>query len=124
MKTTIQSLPATIHDMLNSRGWDCFISDRLGNDLFLSDPDRAERIRAAAENGADGSTHAEHIDDLRDYVEQIKDEAEREAWNVEDEKEGLSMEQAIETWHRAISEEIDACEAWHEANGSLHEEIG
>lgn len=45
-------LPATLHDLLNAPGFDSFKSDRLSNQLFIDDPDRAERIHAAAENGA------------------------------------------------------------------------
>lgn len=121
MKT---QLPATIRDLLNSRGFDIFRDSKLGNDLFISDPDRAERIHDAAENGANGSTHAEQIEDWREYVEQLKEEAEREAWRADNDEEGESMEKEIEQWHNAISAEIDACETWHERNGSLHEEIG
>lgn len=112
-------LPATIHDMLNSRGWDCFISDRLGNDLFLSDPDRAKRIHKAAYYGADGSTHGERINDWRDYVEQLRADACRESYKVDDADEDKA-EVEINAWHDRITAEIDACEARHEANGSLH----
>lgn len=120
----MKTLPATIHEMLNSPEWDAFISDRLGNDLFLSDPDRAERIHSAAENGADGSTHQEVIDDWRDFVNMLHREASQEAWGIDDEKESEAAEKAADAWHEAIMAEIDKCEAWHEANGSLYEEIG
>lgn len=123
MKTTIQSLPATIHDLVNSRGYDIFRESKLGNDLFISDPDRAERIHDAAENGADGSTHGETIDDWREYVEQLRADACRESYKLDDADEDKA-EAEINAWHDRITAEIDSCEAWHEANGSLHEEIG
>lgn len=120
MKT---QLPATIHELTNSQAWDYFIADRLGNDLFLSDPDRAERIHKAAEDGADGSTHQEVIEDWRDCVEQIRADACRESYGMDDAEEDKA-EAEINAWHERIMAEIDACENWHEANGSLHEQIG
>lgn len=105
----------TLEELYQSEGFDMFISDRLGNDLFINDPDRAERCYDAAENGADGSTHAEHIDDWRAYLDCFK--------VIDDEfpEEGGDITQAV---YDAITKEIDDCEAWHEKNGSLHTEIG
>lgn len=91
----------TLHDMMNSQAWQAFISSRLGNDLFINDPDRADRCARAAESGADGSTHAEHIEDMRDFLDDY-----------------------VGGIRRAIAAEIDEVEAWHLGNGSLHEEIG
>ena len=122
MKLNIQ-LPATIREMLDSRAFQTFQESKLGNDLFISDPDRAERIHDAAEDGCDGSTHAEHIDDWREFVDDLKDDAMRQAWKLDDAEEDKA-EAAINAWHDAITAEIDACEAWHEANGSLHNQIG
>lgn len=121
MKT---QLPATLHDLHNSCAFQRFIESKLGNDLFISDPDRAERIHDSAQNGADGSTNAEHIEDWRECLKQIKDDAMREAFRAETEDEGEGEVRAIEAWAETIEAEIAKCEDWHKDNGSLHEEIG
>lgn len=76
-------------------------------DLCLSDPDRATRLWDAAEVGCDGSTHAEVIADWR-----------------------RNAENAFR-WDRRLPNVLDAIElaildveAWHEANGSLDDEVG
>lgn len=117
-------LPATIREMLDSRAFQTFQESKLGNDLFISDPDRAERIHDAAEDGCDGSTHAEHIDDWREFVDDVRDDAMRQAWNMDADEGREAVEHDVEAWHDKITQEIDACEAWHEANGSLHEQVG
>ena len=103
--------------MLESQAWEYFISDRLGNDLFISDPERANRIWEAAENGCDGSTHYEHIQDWRDFLSLYR---EYEPGFDERGRDYRLCPGIIDS----ITDEIDACEAWHDANGSLHEEIG
>ncbi len=117
-------LPATIRELLNLQGYQSFISDKLGNDLFINDPERADRIHEYAEDGCDGSTHAEHIEDWREYVELLKRDADREAFMADSDAEMEAMEALIESWHDTLSAEIDACEAWHEKAGSLHSVIG
>ena len=94
----------TINDMLNSREYQAFISDRLGNDLFISDPDRADRLFEAAEEGADGSTHAEHIDDWRDFINNAADYPEHIA--------------------DALLAECDTVEQWHIDHGTLDNHVG
>ncbi len=112
----------TLHDLYNSPGFQRFQENKLGNDLFINDPDRANRIHEAAEHGCDGSTHAETIEDWREYLEQAFEEEESAAWNHEDEKEGERSQAEIDTTKEAIEAEIAKCEAWHEKNGSLHEQ--
>ena len=34
----------TLNDLIQSKGFDIFRGDKLGNDLFINDPERAERI--------------------------------------------------------------------------------
>ena len=121
MKNT--TLPTTIKDLLALPAWDSFISDKLGNDLFINDPDRAERIHNAAEYCADGSTHQEHIDDWREFAEILEREAQRDC-EGETDQETDENEKAVETAFAALAEDIDRCEAWHESNGSLHQEVG
>jgi len=107
----------TLSDLYNSDGFARFIESKLGNDLFISDPDRANRIHEAAGDGCDGSTHAETIDDWREYLGTFE-EFDPE-WHDEGAPDTLPAD-VIES----ITSEIDACEAWHEQNGSLHQEIG
>ena len=104
-----------LDDLIRSEGFQYFDSDRRGNQMFIDDPDRAERCYDAAENGSDGSTHAEVIQDWRDYLATLKviDPA------YPDETGDIS-----ETVFAAITAEIDACEEWHEKNGSLHNQLG
>lgn len=92
-----------LDELTRSRGFESFISDRLGNQLFIDDPERAARIYKYAASGSDGSTHAEHIQDWRDYLDLL---------DLPDETK------------EAITAEIDKCEAWHEAAGTLNKVIG
>ena len=96
-----------IHHLLNNEGWQHFEEDRLGNDLFISDPDRADRIHKAAKDGCDGSTHAEHIDDWRDYVKLLRQD-----------------DDICDACEERLTEEIDAVEEFHEKAGTLLDEIG
>jgi len=124
MKNTPIILPATLHEMHNSEGWKRFEESKLGNDLFLSDPDRASRMHDAAEDGADGSTHSERIDDQREYVDELYSEAVRQASNIEDEFAALAWEEEIEAWHDRFTAELDTVEKWHADHGTLHEQVG
>ena len=93
----------TLNDMLNSDAYQRWESVRLGNDLFISDPERAARIHEYAKEGLDGSTHDEVIQDWRDYI--------ADADLPDADKESLM-------------EEVDAAEQWHIENGSITNVIG
>jgi len=108
----MKKFPKTIDDLLNHPQFDSFIGSKLGNDLFTDDPERAERINDAAEDGSDGSTHYETLNDWREFADMLFSSL---SWDEREE---------IEPAHDALLAEIDACEAWHEKNGSLHEMIG
>lgn len=108
----IHEFPKTVADLLAHHEFDGFISSKLGNDLFINDPERAERIHEYAESGGDGSTHAEHIEDWREFADMLFRSL---SWDEREE---------IEPAYDALMAEIDACEAWHQKNGSLHEMIG
>ena len=45
----------SLDELIRSREFNDFQADLLGNDLFINDPERADRIHEASENGADGS---------------------------------------------------------------------
>ena len=92
----------SLNDVIQSKEFDAFRSDKLGNDLFISDPDRAERIAEAAEHGSDGSTHEEVIEDWREFLATLK---------------------LPESVRVRIEDEIDSCEEWHAEAGSLSEQL-
>ena len=66
-----------LSSMIRSREYDSFIADKLGNDLFISDPERADRIFKYAEDGANGSTPFEEISDWREFLDSIRDISDR-----------------------------------------------
>lgn len=57
----------TLSAMYQSRDFNMFIGNKLGNDS-----ERAERIQEYAENGCNGSMHSEIIEDWRDYLSTLK----------------------------------------------------
>lgn len=81
-------------------------------DLMLSDPERADRMWSAAENGADGSTHQEVIDDWRKAFSH---------W-IHYSRKGYHN--TPERFCAAVEDHFDAVEKWHEDHGSLDQEIG
>jgi len=74
------------------------------SDDWINDAERMQRCSDAAEDGCDGSTHRERIDDMRDNV--------RELCNGRERMEACAMEY------------LSGVESWHERNGTLDEEIG
>lgn len=116
MKTkTALEFPCTLRELYSHPDFQPFGSS---SDDWLHDPERMERCNDAAENGADGSTHAEALEDWREFLARLEDDARRKAmWH-----ERVIAE--IERRAESIRAEIDACEAWHRENGSLEKEIG
>jgi len=104
-----------LDDLIRSEGFQYFDSDRRGNQMFLDDPKRAKRCYDAAEFGSDGSTHREIIQDWRDYLGTLR------VIDPEFPEENGDILEAICV---AITAEIDACEEWHEKNGSLEKQLG
>jgi hypothetical protein len=120
----IADYPATIADLLALPGWDAWQESTLGNDLFLSDPDRADRIHEAAEDGCDGSYHSEIIWDWRLFARHLEIEARHVLWMADDEGEAERLEAELERRVEALDAAIDECEARHEADGTLWEQVG
>lgn len=105
--------PETIKEIINAPD---FCPFPRSSDEWVNDPERMARVTDAAEHGADGSTHAEIIQDWRDYAAAAYDDARRMA--EEDELDELDRLEA------KLEAELDALEAWHEQNGTLYQEIG
>lgn len=138
MKTLNYSTPSDIRAALvrsvselinvNGQAFYDWQSSKLGNDLFINDPDRASRIYDAAEDGCDGSTHAEHIEDFTEYADEHYTELERAAEYL-DESVCSNLELTvllgeIEVAREALTADLERLEKWHADNGSLHEQVG
>ena len=107
--------PRTLREIIEHPDFRPFGSS---SDDWIRDAERMDRCHEAAEDGCDGSTHAEIMDDWREFLARLEDEANRKAWA----HDRISAE--IERRVAAIHAEIDACEAWHEKNGSIDEMVG
>jgi len=106
----------TLSEMYNSREYQDFISEKLGNDLFLSNPERAERIAEYAEDGINGSTHNETIEDWREFLESLNT-FDSEYDNPED---IVNYDITMDTYN-IINEQINQSEQWHINNGSIND---
>jgi len=94
----------TLSDLLDSKEYDSY---RFGSssDDWINDPDRMQRCHDAAEDGGDGSTHSEHIEDWRQCLNNCFDDLDDETRD-------------------SIENEINECEQWHIENESIDEIIG
>jgi hypothetical protein len=106
---TATPIPATLADLHNHPGFVPFGST---SDDWINDSDRMERCYEAAEHGEDGSFHAEVINDWHEFLERLDSDFSRSM-----EEEEYEQWEAVK---ESIEAEIDACEQWHEENGSLY----
>lgn len=111
--TTNTPTPETLKELYNHPNFQPFGST---SDDWINDTERMERCQKSAEHGADGSTHYEVIQDWRDFLSNLFRDLRRHAETDEEEAN-------IEHLEAQISEEIDACEAYHEQAGTLHESL-
>ena len=95
--------PMSINELLDTDELNMYISDKTGNDLFISNPKRAERISEAAKHRCDGSTHNEILEDWYEFIDDS----------------GYSEWVKI-LLHRELGELVE----WHAQNGTLNEVIG
>lgn len=105
----------TLDDFIRSEffaSWDESNRSAGGCGIILEDEDRFDRIQEAAENGAEGSTHYEIIQDWRDAFRAFR----REHGDFEDDAREAELD--------AIEDEIEACEKFHKENGTLDQEVG
>lgn len=105
MKTSIFAVRRlTLSDMSCSNEFASYQSESIQG--YGRTLDRYTRCQKAAEYGADGSTHAEVIQDFRDYLNHLR----------------LNREIPSRVYD-SIESEIDACEAYHEQAGTLEQQI-
>lgn len=105
----------TLEEMYKSEEYESFICDKLGNDLFINDPERAERIQEYAEEGCNGSTHREMVEDWRYFIDSTLKAFDPEYDDIEDiEKYDITL-----VTHNNIYAEIATTEEWHTKNGSI-----
>ena len=127
----------TLSAMLNTDYWEG-LQESIHSDMPFSNPERYERIIEGTCDGCDGSTHAERLEDMRDCVSSLNEldlEFEIDPDDEEDKARlidllSMSPEEHIEKGQilggalAFLEREIDEVEAWHEENGTLHEEVG
>jgi uncharacterized glyoxalase superfamily metalloenzyme YdcJ len=78
--------------------------------------DRYARCQDAASDGADGSTHAEVIDDMREaFSDWLKDRRRQSR---------LKFAAYYYRIEAAAEKHFDQLESWHANNGSLEQQIG
>jgi hypothetical protein len=83
----------------------------INNDYGLDG--RFARVHDAAENGCDGSTHQEVIEDWRDAFRDWMRERTRGKWYA-----------SYDRFEAAVEAYFDSVEVWHEQNGTLFKQIG
>ena len=102
-----------LSDLLASEDYQNFVNEKTGNELYLYDADRKARLDEYATEGSDGSTHAESIEDMRDFVN-----------NVYSDSCSIDDVELKDKHIESIEQEITDCEEWHDKNGSLFDIIG
>lgn len=119
--TTVSAL--IDHDNQRFYQWQ---ANKLGNDLFINDPDRASRIYDAAEDGCDGSTHAENIADFYEYADELYEEfidsLNRQDFDT-DEQYGDAEDRLMKRLSK-LQDDLKRLEEWHIANGSYDQQVG
>lgn len=127
----LDTLPATVGAMLERHGeafntWQSENVQSGGYAMPGSDArDRFDRCHDAAEDGCDGSTHAENIQDFRDYGSELFRDARRQSLRIDlTDDEGAELDRAIDTKEAFFADDCDRLEAWHLANGSLEQACG
>jgi len=64
--------PRTIEELTGCDGYDMWRDSHTGNDMWMSNPERKERIEREASEGGEGSTHREILEDWREYLDIIE----------------------------------------------------
>jgi hypothetical protein len=103
-----------IDEFIRSEYMDYWTSEKDSD--FINEPERAARCHDAAEDGCDGKTHAEVIEDWREAFSTWMRATFRHG--------GCDGFNRGDRFSDAVNKHFDAVEAWHQANGSLDREIG
>ncbi len=119
---SIEEVFTCLDEMYNCSMYQGWISDRLGNDLFLSDPERADRIHKYAEDGSDGSTHGEVINDWDEFLEDCIDVYDLDEDDPEDLYRSVNN-LILKTTYNKVKREIEQCRDWWDKQDKLHEII-
>lgn len=108
-----------ISDFLRSEFYNNWQAEHLNSCAYSRDSDDRDRFARcydAAEDGADGSTHAEHIADMRSaFGDWLRDRRRSSRLKC------AEFPYRLET---AAGEYFDRLEAWHERAGTLDQEVG
>lgn len=110
-KNSAERVKAFIDEFIRSEFMSNWTSEKDSD--FWNEPERASRCYDAAENGCDGKTHSEVIEDWREAFS---------AW-VSDRRRGRDSIDP-DRFTSAVENHFNEVEAWHEQNGSLFQEIG
>lgn len=92
----------TLEELYQSEYFQMYYQFPTSSDEWINNPDRMERCEEAAQEGCDGSTHQEIIDDWRECLDSL---------DLDDETK------------ESIAQEIDDCEKWHTENGSIDDQL-
>lgn len=108
-----------LKSMITSEGYQEWIDAKLGQDLFISDPERADRIAEGAEAGTMGSTNWEVIHDHMEYLNNL-------SVFYPDESEDMEIVDfdITEATYKAIENELVEIEQYHKDVGTLEMEVG
>lgn len=134
-------VPESVSDVLSVSEWSeaYYNWSARNSEDFINCPDRAARCYDAAADGCDGSTHAENIDDFREYgndlfydlnkaLEQAIDSHPAQDTLGDDSPEWCELVnlwwEDFEKCEQAYSADVDALEDWHDKNGSLNQQVG
>ena len=114
----------TLSEMVNTESYCGWVGDKLVNDLFINDPDRARRIYDCAESGCDGSTHAEVIDDEQKYLDDMIETYDLDDGSPDDLWNAGNGSVIFKTTYDRISKDIEDVRVWHDKAGTLYNQIG
>jgi len=104
-------IEAFVDSFIRCEDLQVFTSERDGD--YINEPERASRCNDAAEEGCDGKTHQDVIQDWRDYFSQ---------W-TRDHKTG-SWYSSPDRFTGAVEAHFTLTEMYHEFAGTLTQEIG
>lgn len=99
-----------VHDFIRGPEVEALTCDRDAD--FINEPERAARCHDAAEDGCDGKTHHEVIEDWRDAFSNWLSDEHKSYW------------QGRELFANAVRARFTSTELWHAFAGSLFQEIG